>query len=157
MKPVREVVLDRLLAEQPAPNILSLVAGEPVVETLLKRHAVAVSGVVRDALDARRRLGILRYGNELHTKNGRSMLADGFQESLDAAVYYYGEYMTCEDRREQEDLLELVNIHLRAAQLAYAVAAGRETRRRAEMEERQREDQRAGRRTPKYTPHNTKE
>jgi len=38
-------------------------------------------------INARRQLGISRYGTELKTYNGRDALVDAFQEALDLAQY----------------------------------------------------------------------
>lgn len=43
--------------------------------------------VIRD-LNARRELGISRYGQELLTNNGRNPMVDAYQEILDLACYF---------------------------------------------------------------------
>lgn len=43
--------------------------------------------LVLDDLEARRALGVLTYGGELHTFNGRDALIDAYQEALDLSVY----------------------------------------------------------------------
>ena len=39
------------------------------------------------AFEARRAVGVKKYGHELHTNNGRCALTDAFQELLDASFY----------------------------------------------------------------------
>jgi hypothetical protein len=38
-------------------------------------------------LEFRREMGILKYGGELKTHNGRDALIDAYQEALDLALY----------------------------------------------------------------------
>ena len=39
------------------------------------------------AFEARRAVGVKKYGHELHTNNGRCAITDAFQELLDASFY----------------------------------------------------------------------
>ena len=58
----------------------------------------SVNDAVIDDLTKRREGGIKKYGMELQTHNGRSMLLDAYQEVLDAALYLRGALMEEEDR-----------------------------------------------------------
>ena len=52
-------------------------------------HTDIQSLVVAD-LEARKELGIKRYGTALQPFNGRDMLKDAYEEALDLAVYLRG-------------------------------------------------------------------
>lgn len=49
-------------------------------------------------IEARRQLGINRYGTELKTNNGRKALQDAYEEILDLAVYLKQELMERNER-----------------------------------------------------------
>lgn len=48
------------------------------------------AGPLRDAMIARRELGIARYGTPLQRGNGRNMTLDASQEALDGMAYAQG-------------------------------------------------------------------
>ena len=47
----------------------------------------SVTDKVMADLEFRREMGILKYGGELKTHNGRDALIDAYQEALDLALY----------------------------------------------------------------------
>lgn len=49
-----------------------------------------VQSMVLTDLEARRQVGIQRYGTALQTNNGRDMLRDAYEEALDLCVYLRG-------------------------------------------------------------------
>lgn len=51
------------------------------------RGQESVTDAVIDDLHFRRKVGILKYGTELETGNGRRALVDAYQEILDLALY----------------------------------------------------------------------
>lgn len=53
----------------------------------------SITDEVINDLSKRREGGVKKYGMELETWNGRSMLVDAFQEILDAALYIRGAIM----------------------------------------------------------------
>ena len=58
----------------------------------------SVTDAVIEDLQKRREGGLVKYGMELQTWNGRSFLVDAYQELLDAALYIRGELMEQGDR-----------------------------------------------------------
>lgn len=46
-----------------------------------------IHDLVKDDLEARKRLGARRYGTPLQAHNGRSAIRDAYEEALDLAVY----------------------------------------------------------------------
>lgn len=71
--------------DQPPPIVRE---GAPDVQTL----------VLAD-LEARRQVGIDRYGTALQTHNGRDMLRDAYEEAMDLTVYLRGTIAERDDRR----------------------------------------------------------
>lgn len=58
-------------------------------------HGVVDIGLaIATDLEARITLGVKRYGQRLQTQNGRSMLLDMYEETLDAYHYAFGAYLT---------------------------------------------------------------
>lgn len=53
-------------------------------------HPDIQAAVIAD-IEARREVGIQRYGTALQPLNGRDMLLDAYEESLDLAIYLKGE------------------------------------------------------------------
>lgn len=49
-------------------------------------HADVQSAVIRD-IEARRDIGIRRYGTALQPHNGRDALLDAYEEAIDLAMY----------------------------------------------------------------------
>ena len=49
-----------------------------------------IQSLVMADLEARKELGIKRYGTALQPFNGRDMLKDAYEEALDLAVYLRG-------------------------------------------------------------------
>lgn len=66
---------------------------------VVNEHPDIQSAVIAD-IEARRELGIRRYGTALQPHNGRSMLLDAYEEALDLAIYLKGELV----ERALEDL-----------------------------------------------------
>jgi len=66
----------------------------------------SITDAVISDLSKRREGGVKKYGIELETWNGRSMLVDYYQEILDAALYCRGAIMEEEDIREARECLE---------------------------------------------------
>lgn len=64
---------------------------------------------VQDALiadiQARRDLGIQRYGSALMTHNGRDAVQDALEEAVDLAVYLKQVQMETEDRKREVEVL----------------------------------------------------
>lgn len=61
---------------QPMPTIPDAASSLKDVQT----HVIA-------DINARRELGIERYGTALHPHNGRNALQDAYEEALDLAIY----------------------------------------------------------------------
>lgn len=57
----------------------------PVVNT----HPDIQSMVIAD-IEARRQVGIQRYGTALQAHNGRDMLLDAYEEAMDLTIYLKG-------------------------------------------------------------------
>ncbi len=53
----------------------------------MSNEARYVWALVISDMHERRRLGMSRYGKELHTYNGRDALQDAYEEALDLAAY----------------------------------------------------------------------
>jgi hypothetical protein len=70
------------LRDQPAPRPGDGDVWAEVIPTLPPE--------IRADAEARRQLGIERYGTPLQRGNGRDMAADGYQEALDGIAYAYG-------------------------------------------------------------------
>jgi len=75
------------LTDQPTP-----VRGEfsrPVAPVLLAQivHYTRAPGWITQAVEARTRVGVERYGDALHTHNGRNSVRDLTDEILDALQY----------------------------------------------------------------------
>lgn len=68
--------------------------------------------VIRD-LSERREGGIKKYGMELETYNGRSMIVDAYQEALDFVLYLRGRIMEESDHQPAVQNLEKVLNRLR--------------------------------------------
>lgn len=58
-----------------------------------------IQSLVMEDLDARLKIGILRYGTGLQINNGRDMLQDAYEEALDLAIYLRG----CIEEREANE------------------------------------------------------
>jgi len=56
-------------------------------------ESVSVTDQVVDDLCVRREGGVLKYGTELKTNNGRCGLVDAYQEALDLVLYLRKEIM----------------------------------------------------------------
>jgi DNA polymerase III epsilon subunit-like protein len=94
----------RALRRQPKPSRSA--QSQPVLPSLLER--VPRGGVVAEQLHLRSALGKVRYGEELHTHNGRDALADYREEILDALQYAHQAYLEGRiDRDITENLLAL--------------------------------------------------
>lgn len=52
-------------------------------------HEDIQSQVIRD-IEARRQIGIKRYGTALQPDNGRDMLQDAYEEAMDLTIYLKG-------------------------------------------------------------------
>lgn len=79
----------------------------------------AVQDLVIADIDERMRHGIRKYGTALQAQNGRDMLKDAYEESLDLAVYLRG---AIEERRLADPVLAVVA--KRASELAEAFPNG---------------------------------
>jgi hypothetical protein len=64
---------------RPGDQPLPVVNGRGDIQTM----------VIAD-IEARRQVGIQRYGTALQAHNGRDMLRDAYEEALDLAVYLRG-------------------------------------------------------------------
>jgi hypothetical protein len=64
---------------RPGDQPLPVVNGRDDIQTM----------VIAD-IEARRQVGIQRYGTALQAHNGRDMLRDAYEEALDLAVYLRG-------------------------------------------------------------------
>lgn len=51
---------------------------------------VYIQDLVLEDIEARKQLGIRKYGTALQAHNGRDMLQDLYEEILDAAIYLRG-------------------------------------------------------------------
>jgi hypothetical protein len=51
------------------------------------RHARPIQDLVIEDIEARKKVGLERYGTLLQAHNGRDALMDAYQEALDLAVY----------------------------------------------------------------------
>jgi hypothetical protein len=88
--------------EGQAPPILTE-ESRPVIPAILDQY----TGPVRELLEERRRVGVARYGIELHTHNGRDAIQDARDELGDLIVYL--EQARMEGRkREADDLCQLI-------------------------------------------------
>jgi hypothetical protein len=66
---------------------------------VINDHPDIQSAVIAD-IEARRELGIQRYGTALQPNNGRDMLLDAYDEAIDLAIYLKGAIVE-RDLREQ--------------------------------------------------------
>lgn len=73
----------------------------------------SVNDAVISDLTKRREGGIKKYGMELETHNGRSMLLDAYQELLDAALYVRGALLEQEDSEKAVEDLEKARLGLK--------------------------------------------
>lgn len=55
-----------------------------------KNDHPAIQNLVHVDIEARREIGIQRYGTALQPHNGRDMLLDAYQEALDLVIYLRG-------------------------------------------------------------------
>jgi hypothetical protein len=74
-------------SEQPAPTGDSSVCVQDEVITDLRARGTATARSVAADVEARKQVGIARYGRALHPFNGRDALLDAYQEALDLAIY----------------------------------------------------------------------
>jgi hypothetical protein len=51
------------------------------------RHTKAIQDLVIEDIEARKKVGLERYGTLLHAHNGRDALMDAYQEALDLCQY----------------------------------------------------------------------
>ncbi len=82
MNPAERWLAARGATTQPEPVATGQSA--PVLPALLSAVGDAA---VREALEARARLGLERYGTALHSHNGRDAEEDALQEALDGLMY----------------------------------------------------------------------
>ena len=78
-----------------SPGLLDLAARDQLAPRLSEGDVWAeviptLPPEIRADAEARRRLGIERYGLPLQRGNGRDMVIDGYQEALDGIAYAYG-------------------------------------------------------------------
>ena len=59
----------------------------------VKNNNPYVQDAVLLDIEARKQLGIKRYGTQLQINNGRDMLQDAYEEALDLAIYLKGAIM----------------------------------------------------------------
>lgn len=72
----------------PALITLKTRAGDQPLPTVNEHQDI--QSLVLEDVEARRDLGIARYGTALQPNNGRDMLLDAYEEALDLAIYLKG-------------------------------------------------------------------
>ena len=85
---------------------------------------IAVTNKVIMDLAARSEVGRLKYGEVLTTNNGRNMLRDAYEESLDMAQYLKGELIEKEEfcSKVKEILDDMILMHPSIPTYAYEAA-----------------------------------
>lgn len=73
--------------DQPTPTSSDRPHTHDIVAAALRATGHGVDQRIADDIDARKQLGISRYGVALQAGNGRDPLVDAYQEALDLAVY----------------------------------------------------------------------
>jgi hypothetical protein len=74
-------------ADQPTPTSSDRPHISDIVAAELRATGHGIDLAIADDIDARKQLGISRYGTALQAGNGRDALVDAYQEALDLAVY----------------------------------------------------------------------
>lgn len=80
------------LRQRPEDQPLPIESTGPVIHDLVASDAAGIlppdaAELIAHELEARKALGISRYGRPLRAHNGRNALQDAWEEALDLAVY----------------------------------------------------------------------
>jgi hypothetical protein len=111
------------------PHISDIVAAD------LRATGHDIDLAIADDVDARKQLGISRYGVALQAGNGRDALVDAYQEALDLAVYVRQAVEEGRVDRECGDLLasDARNACRRLRRLLDVAASGNQPKRHHDM------------------------